>query len=150
MAWLLTARDKQLPPPDLGWRGWWLRSGRGTGKTRVGAEWTVDKARRYPGTRWHIVAATQGDLRVTCFEGESGVLSVVDESELRGGTKSSGYNKTEHTVVFAGQPPHEWDFARFNPDSPEGGFDPTAGIAGKTTAPKSTNLSEPLGRLRSG
>ena len=34
------ARDKQIPPPG-DWFCWLLRSGRGFGKTRTGAEWVV-------------------------------------------------------------------------------------------------------------
>lgn len=35
---LALARDTQAPPPDL-LRTWLLSGGRGTGKTRAGAEW---------------------------------------------------------------------------------------------------------------
>src|SRR5690606_6402631 len=37
-AWRLNGRDEQQPPPG-DWRTWLLMGGRGSGKTRAGAEW---------------------------------------------------------------------------------------------------------------
>lgn len=49
--------------------------GRGAGKTRTGASWTVEKAKR-PGTRIHLVGRTVADVRDVMVQGDSGVLSV--------------------------------------------------------------------------
>lgn len=92
--WLLQARDAQLPPLQ-DWIVWWLRSGRGFGKTRTGAEWLADQMRTYPNTRWAIIAPTQGDVRDICFMGESGLLSVLDPSELK-----NDFNKSELTLTL--------------------------------------------------
>lgn len=94
MTWLLKARDPQLPPIGGKWRLWWLRSGRGTGKTRTGAEWVAEQARKFPRTRWHVIAPTQADVRDTCFEGESGLLSVLAPDEIK------SYNKSELLIVL--------------------------------------------------
>lgn len=94
LKWLLTARDPQLPPIGGKWRIWWLRSGRGTGKTRTGGEWVAHQARNFPGSRWHVIAPTQADVRDTCFEGESGLLNILAPDEI------ARYNKSELLLVL--------------------------------------------------
>lgn len=70
------ARPEQLPP-EGDWSTWLIISGRGWGKTRTGAEWLAWQAVANPGTRWAIVAATFGDARDTCVEGDSGLLKIL-------------------------------------------------------------------------
>lgn len=86
LIWLAQARDLQLRPD--GARKWWSKSGRGTGKTRTAAEDLAHGARSYAGTRWAVVAPTQGDCRDTCFEGESGLLAILDPSEVEHWSRS--------------------------------------------------------------
>ena len=75
--WMATARPDQLIPQD-GWTECGVLAGRGYGKTRVGAEWLAEAAYRDPqGLPRAVVAPTQADVRFTCFEGESGLLSVI-------------------------------------------------------------------------
>ena len=54
-----------------------MLAGRGAGKTRAAAEtlgwWAWDQ----PNTRWLVSAPTSGDLKGTCFEGDSGLLKVI-------------------------------------------------------------------------
>ena len=68
------ARADQRPP---GWNTDWLTlflsGGRGSGKTRTGAEVTHRVADKVP--RISLVAATGPDLRDTMVEGESGILA---------------------------------------------------------------------------
>ncbi len=66
----------------------------GFGKTRAAAEWTLEKARNYPGCRIAIVAQTIADVRDTCIEGDSGILNCVSNHELRGGTVDGGWNRS--------------------------------------------------------
>lgn len=66
------ARDNQKPPPGS-WAIWLAMAGRGFGKTRIGAEWIIDGAKQGM-RRMRIVARTAGDIRITCIEGESGIL----------------------------------------------------------------------------
>ena len=61
---------------------WLYLAGRGAGKTRTAAEWIVAEAIQKPKTRWAIVAPTFGDVRDTCIEGESGVLSVLRRYQM--------------------------------------------------------------------
>ena len=68
-----------------------ILTGRGWGKTRTGAEWIVWQAITNPKTRWAIVARTHADTRDTCFEGESGVSSVLKRYDLY---NEESYNRT--------------------------------------------------------
>ena len=64
-------------------------AGRGFGKTRVGAENVIDYAVEHPECRIAVIAPTLGDVRATCFEGESGLLAC-----LPGSYRDSCYNRT--------------------------------------------------------
>ncbi|WP_062217185.1 DNA-packaging protein [Aureimonas sp. D3] len=76
--WAALARPAQLPPPG-DWRQWLLIGGRGSGKTRAGAEWVralalglAPLAGRVHG-RIALLAETLGDAREVMIEGESGL-----------------------------------------------------------------------------
>lgn len=73
--WIKKARPKQIIPID-GWKLAIARSGRGWGKTEVGANWVVRQAGLYPGIVIHIVAPTHSDLTGTMINGVSGIASV--------------------------------------------------------------------------
>lgn len=77
LEWLQKARPAQLPPEE--YFVWLLLAGRGTGKTRSGAEdvfWTASQSEQ----RIAIVGPTLADVRKTCFEGESGLESIIPKS----------------------------------------------------------------------
>lgn len=78
--WRLRAHRFQIPPAGP-WRGWMMRAGRGSGKTRTGAQDAVESCLDSQ-IRYAVVAATQGDVRKTCFEGESGIKVVLEEFGL--------------------------------------------------------------------
>jgi len=72
--WPFWARgDQQLAPEGL-WIIWLQLGGRGAGKTRSGAEWTL-KRKRQGAKRIALVARTSGDVRDVIVEGESGILA---------------------------------------------------------------------------
>jgi phage terminase large subunit-like protein len=73
----IQARPSQLPP-ETPWQTWLILSGRGWGKTRTGSEWLAYQAITNPKTRWAIVAKTYADVRDTCAEGVSGIVSVLN------------------------------------------------------------------------
>lgn len=81
IAWLSAARPAQLPPPGH-WRQWLIVGGRGSGKTRAGAEWVKAMATGEPplAARAHgrigLVAETLADAREVMIDGESGLLAV--------------------------------------------------------------------------
>ena len=70
------ARPEQLPTEE-DWSVWLYLAGRGAGKTRTAAEWMAWEAIKSPKTRWAVVAATFSDVRDTCAEGESGLVSIL-------------------------------------------------------------------------
>lgn len=67
------ARAHQRPPPGDDWDNWVALAGRGWGKTRVGAEWSIAQARKYE--RGALVGPTAGDARDVLVEGESGIMA---------------------------------------------------------------------------
>ena len=73
--WLFFARPDQLEPAG-DWRFWLMRSGRGAGKTRAGAEWVRAAIEAGSYGRLHIVGRTDADVRETMVEGPSGLLTV--------------------------------------------------------------------------
>lgn len=97
--WRTQARPNQLPPGG-DWLVWLILAGRGFGKTRVGAEWVKEQA-HVPDTRGALVGATLDDVRDTMVEGESGVLSVLPPSALRGGAIDTAWNRTLVEVYLA-------------------------------------------------
>ncbi|MGE0053138.1 MAG: DNA-packaging protein [Hyphomicrobium sp.] len=89
--WQLWARDDQLEPlnelraegqaQDASplWRVWMLLGGRGSGKTRAGAEWVRAKAcdpESGHEARIALVGKTIGDVRSVMIEGVSGLLAI--------------------------------------------------------------------------
>lgn len=101
LKWINQARPNQLAPPNGDWFGWLCSAGRGFGKTRIGAEEAANRALWNPGWRLAVVAPTQDDLRKTIFRGESGLLSVIPQACMRGGTEDGGYNSTHHELYLA-------------------------------------------------
>lgn len=93
------ARANQRPPVG-DWLIWLILAGRGFGKTRTGAE-TVNEWARQPNLRIAIVGQTFTDGRDTMVEGESGLLSVIDPVELRGGTVETAWNRSLGELFFA-------------------------------------------------
>jgi phage terminase large subunit-like protein len=98
--WVEMARPEQLPP-DGDWFCWLILAGRGWGKSRTAVEWSMSKARRYPGCRIAIVARTIADSRDTVIEGDSGLLTAISRDEYRGHTEDDGYNRSMGEIFLA-------------------------------------------------
>ena len=88
LRWLAQARDKQQTPSGDWWTTWLILSGRGWGKTRVGAEDIGWYACSHENVRCGVIAPTSNDVRGVCFEGESGLLSVIPQRLI------ANYNKS--------------------------------------------------------
>ena len=93
MGWIDKARPDQLAPPG-DWTTWLILSGRGWGKTRTGAEDIGGFAAANPGVRCGVIAPTSSDIRGVCFEGESGLLSVIPDKLIE------SYNKSLAEITF--------------------------------------------------
>lgn len=76
LEWRSRARQKQLQP-EGNWTIWGIRSGRGFGKTLTAANWLGLLACEISNGYFAVVAPTYGDVRYTCFEGETGLLNVI-------------------------------------------------------------------------
>lgn len=86
--WLSIANNHQITPSGDWWSIWLLLAGRGAGKTRCAAEWLWWEAWSQPNTRWLVSAPTSGDVRDVCFEGDSGLKSVIPEILIEDNIKS--------------------------------------------------------------
>jgi hypothetical protein len=73
--WEAWARPEQTPDPSTEYTGWLYLAGRGSGKTRSGAEWVLER-KREGYRRGAFVARTSADVRDTLVEGEAGILAV--------------------------------------------------------------------------
>jgi phage terminase large subunit-like protein len=96
--WLMAAHKHQLEPLTDKWSIWLMCAGRGAGKTRAAAENLGWWAWQNPNTRWLVSAPTSSDLRATCYEGDSGLLSVIPPVLIR------DYNKSLHELVLVNGP----------------------------------------------
>ena len=117
--WELWARRDQLPPPG-DWSAWLVCAGRGFGKTRAGAEWVREIAKRDPRARIALVGASLAEARAVMVEGESGILACspphrcpVYEPSLRRLTWPNGalatlYSAAEPESLRGPQHTHAW------------------------------------------
>ena len=90
--WLESAHKHQVEPHGDWWNIWLMLAGRGAGKTRAAAETIGQWAWREPNTRWLVSAPTSGDVKATCFEGDSGLISVIPPELI------ADYNKALHEL----------------------------------------------------
>jgi len=85
-AWHLCARRNQRPKLS-NWRTWLLLGGRGSGKTRTGAEWIkglIAKNGLYSGDaagRVALVGSSYAEVRDVMIEGESGLLQIYTRTD---------------------------------------------------------------------
>jgi len=99
--WDTMARPKQLAPdhpkhhvpdaqgyscgcegPSPDWTTWVFLAGRGTGKTKAGANWSIAMALSEPGIYVAVCAPTFADVRDVCFEGQSGIIREAQPGEI--------------------------------------------------------------------
>lgn len=73
--WRFWARPNQLPP-EGDWFIWFCQTGRGWGKTRVGAETVRERVENGLAMRVAIVGETAADARDVMVEGESGIMAI--------------------------------------------------------------------------
>ena len=92
-SWVQGAHKYQIPPPlEIDYTVWVMLAGRGAGKTRSAAEALWWWCWITPGARGLVLAPTSNDVKFTCFEGQSGLLSVIPKELI------VDYNKQDHQI----------------------------------------------------
>lgn len=77
LTWRDTARSDQLPPGEWG-RIWYVRGGRGGGKTWTGSNNFADLLAGSAPGEWGVIAPTYADARDTCVESQkSGLIKAL-------------------------------------------------------------------------
>lgn len=71
--WTFWGRPSQQIPAEK-FSIWMILAGRGWGKTRTGAQFVIDSARRNPKKRGALVGATVSDVRDVMILGDSGII----------------------------------------------------------------------------
>jgi phage terminase large subunit-like protein len=109
--WEFWARDEQLPPPG-DWVTWLFLGGRGSGKTRAGAEWVLDVVRKYDGNGpppiIHLVAPTEGDYRDVMINGPAGLCTIAAPHErphYMGGARKVLFPNGTYAICFSAEQP---------------------------------------------
>lgn len=115
--WEGSARLDQIAPRVSDWSVWLVLGGRGSGKTRTGAEWVLQQVRR-GAERIALVAPTLHDAREVMLGGESGLLRIGFRHER------ARYEPTRRRVVFpalnGGNSAVAYLFSAHDPDSLRG------------------------------
>jgi len=101
--WVTWARPDQLPPQG-DWTTWLMLGGRGSGKTRAGAEWVAGLVRQGV-TPIALVGQTMTEALAVMVQGESGIQRVMrrHRAKLRGPTLT-WENGVEAFVMSASDP----------------------------------------------
>jgi phage terminase large subunit-like protein len=89
-----SGRPEQYIDDTMAWYLWLLAGGRGSGKSDEASRWSAEDALRLDRIRFALIARTFGDVRDTMFEGETGVLAVIPDEALRGGSRDRAYNRS--------------------------------------------------------
>lgn len=102
--WPFWARNQQLPPRG-DWTTWLVMGGRGSGKTRAGAEWIRSLVNRGIGPL-ALVGETMTEATAIMVEGESGIMRVTPPKDrpVRRGTSLIWPNGVEATLLPASDP----------------------------------------------
>jgi len=103
--WEAWARDNQLSP--LGrWTVWLNMGGRGSGKTRAGAEWVRKKKETTPFL--HLIGRTAADVRDVMVEGESGIMAISppwDKPEYQRSKRRLVWKNGAQAITFSADEP---------------------------------------------
>lgn len=108
--WSFWGRPSQIPPEDSTWSIYAYVAGRGTGKTRAGAEWCHKMAMAHPGCRIALVARTAADTRDTMVLGESGIAYVGhpdDRPSYKPSLRSVVWPNGSHATLFSADVPDQ-------------------------------------------
>lgn len=107
--WFWVARPEQHHP-EGDWSIWLMLGGRGTGKTRAGAEWIVKRTLEHPydasgfPTERLIMAFNISDAVASCAEGPSGVIRVLQRMGFQEVVGNRRFDGVENKYVFTKSP----------------------------------------------
>lgn len=107
--WCSTRHEHQIPPEGQRKGTWLLLGGRGSGKSRVGAEeigFAAAMAGR--GDRSLVAAPTFADVSKVCFEGDSGLLNVIPSCLIKKYVRSLGELYLHNGAYIGGIPASEY------------------------------------------
>jgi phage terminase large subunit-like protein len=96
-----SGRPEQYVDTALEWYIWAMWGGRGSGKSDEGSRWSAEDALRLERIRFALVGRTFGDVRDTMFEGETGLLALIPDWALRGGSRDRAYNRSLGELFLA-------------------------------------------------
>jgi phage terminase large subunit-like protein len=132
--WFWVQRPEQVPP-EGDWSTHIFMGGRGTGKTRSGSEWLVQRTLDYPfdssgfPTERMVMAYNLSDCRTTCIEGPSGILRVLyrlgfeEVTTLKSNFSAKGkfhYTKSPKPHITLLETEAKIHFTGADPDAPRG------------------------------
>jgi len=118
--WWYTGRPEQI----LDEGSWFIAcylAGRGSGKSRSGSEWLVDRALKYPQdksgvpTEHMVIAETLSDARIVNVEGPSGLLNVLNRRQV-----TYRYYKPPKPMIVFGNEAKIHTSGADNPDTARG------------------------------
>jgi phage terminase large subunit-like protein len=87
-------RSEQYVDDSQYWYLWAMFGGRGSGKSDEGSRWSAEDALRLDRIRFALVGRTFADVRDTMFEGETGLLALIPDWALKGGSRERAYNRS--------------------------------------------------------
>jgi phage terminase large subunit-like protein len=104
--WKLWARPSQRPPDDPDWVYWLMLAGRGSGKTRSGAEWI--RQMKDVASPLALIGATAADVRDVMVRGPAGLLAIAppgDYPEYQPSQRRVVWNNGATALLFSAEEP---------------------------------------------
>jgi phage terminase large subunit-like protein len=94
-------RPEQYIDTSLDWYLWAMWGGRGSGKSDEASRWSAEDGLRLERIRFALIGRTFADVRDTMFEGETGLLALIPDYALLGGSRERAYNRSLGELFLA-------------------------------------------------
>lgn len=109
-------RPEQYIDTEVLWYLWAMWGGRGSGKSDEASRWSAEDGLRLEKIRFALVGRTFADVRDTMFEGETGLLALIPDFALKGGSRERAYNRSLGELFLA----NGTKFKGFSSEKPNG------------------------------